>query len=105
MSESVGAAVRSAQQRLQGIHGDTEADATSPCCIQYTLRFRLTSAMGDPFDGIPYRTYVSGQPPINVHVKDNMTNTTGTTQIVSTTQGESIDFYISWASVTVINPF
>ena len=105
MSKSTGESIRSAEARLKAKYGDTEATIKTSCDNQYTLRFRLTSALGDSWGGVPYKVHVSGVSPVDVHLKEGTTNSRGLTGVVSTVQGESIDFYFSWPLVRVVHPF
>ncbi len=70
----------------------------------YELRFKLQDQLAKPIQNVPYKTFVSGsitnRERLSIaHIADGETDEDGLTNIVSTKEGESIDFYIVWAAV------
>ena len=71
----------------------------------YFLRFRLIDEIYQPIANIAYKTVKAGLSAEPLHIADGKTTLDGTTNIVSVTKNEEIDFYIVWAKLTVNKGF
>ncbi|MCE2026838.1 type VI secretion system PAAR protein [Sessilibacter corallicola] len=66
----------------------------------FALRFVLQDALGNPVKGMDYRVVPEGQSIYeDWHLPDDVSGTDGTTAVVSTTEGEKLEYQLVWPKI------
>lgn len=71
----------------------------------FFMRFKLVDDAGKGVANIPFKTVKAGASKEPLHIADGRTAKTGITNIISSVEGEAIDFYVSWAKLKVNEGF
>lgn len=71
-----------------------------PVTNTFALRFVLKDTLGNPVKGMAYRVVPEGQPiDEDWHLPDDVSGTDGTTAVVSTTEGEKLEYQLVWPKI------